>query len=134
MITQLRSEQESINRELKSFDSSILKLYQEYRANRISQGDFIDGKASIYEKRNSCQSRLEEINSLISEQLKKRRRRKSREEIIKDTLAAKVKSEEDLRIAMYSDVDWVKVYADGEIQIRWKFDCDFSNYTEVSEI
>lgn len=124
-ITVLRDEQQRISRSLKSSDSDTIKLYEKYRNGTISRDQFIEQKARCSEQKKKDALRLETLNNQIEDALSKRSSEQERINAMRDSVGILDYSEEEIRKKMYDAVEMVVVYADSEIEIRWKFDCQF---------
>lgn len=125
-ISLLREEQRHLSRNLKNSDSDTIKLYEKYRNGTISREQFIEQKSRCSEQKKKDSQRLEELNSQIEEALSKKNLEQERINTMRDNVGILEYTDEEIRGKMYDDVDMVIVYADSEIEIRWKFDCEFA--------
>ena len=107
-----------------------VKLYEKYRSGSISRERFIEQKAICSEQKKNAAQQLEKLNKEIESELRKRSERLQQADTIRDSIKVLECSDDEMRTHMYDAIDMVVVYADSEIEIRWKFSCDFEKTEE----
>ena len=133
-ISKLREEQQTLERRIKSSDSDTIKLYERYRNGSISKERFVEQKAICGQQKKNAVKRLEKINEEIESELRKRSNRLQQVDTIRDNIKVLEYSDDDMRTHMYDAIDMVVIYADSEIEIKWKFFCDFDDTNENKQI
>lgn len=126
----LREEQQKIERSQKSKTSEAIRLYEEYRSGKISREQFIKKKTESNEQKKYETDRLESINRQIEELVAKRNAEIKRTDEIRRGIDVLSYSDEVLREKMYEAIEMITVYADREIEIKWKFGFDLSQWKE----
>lgn len=130
-LLELREEQQRIERSQKNKTSDAIRLYEEYRSGKISREQFIKKKTESTDLKKGVEERLENINRQIEELIRKRSADKKRIDEIRSGVDVLSYSEDVLREKMYDAIEMVIVYADREIEIQWKFGCDFAQEKEA---
>ena len=126
----LREEQQKIERSQKSKTSEAIRLYEEYRSGKISREQFIKKKTESNEQKKYETDRLESINRQIEELVAKRNAEAKRTDEIRRGIDVLSYSDEVLRERMYEAIEMITVYADREIEIKWKFGFELSQRKE----
>ena len=130
ILSQLRADQQALERLVKSSDSDTIKLYEKYRSGSISRERFIEQKAICSEQKKNAAQQLEKLNKEIESELRKRSERLQQADTIRESIKVLEFSDDEMRTHMYEAIDMVVVYADSEIEIKWKFSCDFEKTEE----
>lgn len=130
ILSQLRADQQALERLVKSSDSDTIKLYEKYRSGSISRERFIEQKAICSEQKKNAAQQLEKLNKEIESELRKRSERLQQADTIRESIKVLEFSDDEMRTHMYDAIDMVVVYADSEIEIKWKFSCDFEKTEE----
>lgn len=125
-LYRLREELQKIERIQKSRASDSIRLYEEYRTGKLSREQFIKQKAESSEQKEYDEKRLETLNAQIEEIVSKRNAEISRIAEIRDGIGLLGCTDDVLRDKMYDAIERVVAYANREIEIQWKFGCDFS--------
>lgn len=126
----LREQQQKIERSQKSKTSEAIRLYEEYRSGKISREQFIKKKTESNEQKKYETDRLESINRQIEELVAKRNAEAKRTDEIRRGIDVLSYSDEVLRERMYEAIEMITVYADREIEIKWKFGFELSQRKE----
>lgn len=124
-ISELRSEQQQLNRSLKNSDSDTMSLYEQYRSGMISREQFIEQKTQYAEQKKRNAARLDELNALIEKAIGRLDSERERIKALRDNVGILEYTDEEIHEKMYDAVEKVIIYADSEIEICWKFDCEF---------
>ena len=125
-ILKLQEEQQRIERSQKNRTSDSIMLYEEYRAGKLSKEQFIKQKADNSKQKEYEDKRIESLNIQIEEAISKRNAETKRMAEMQDGIGVLGCSDDVLLDKMYDAIERVTVYANREIEIQWKFGCDFS--------
>ena len=125
-ILKLQEEQQRIERSQKNRTSDAIMLYEEYRAGKLSKEQFIKQKADNSKQKEYEDKRIESLNIQIEEAISKRNAETKRMAEMQDGIGVLGYSDDVLLDKMYDAIERVTVYANREIEIQWKFGCDFS--------
>lgn len=125
-IPSLKTKHKSITLQIKGISGEVASLYEQYRTGKISRDEFARKKQLLAEEKEKLQSDLStvegDIENAVNEERKKAENLLAMEQIVSLTEF----DDELLASRMYDDIERITVRDNSTIEIKWKFDVDYS--------
>ena len=127
VIPALKSKHKSISIQIKGISGEVASLYEKYRSDKISRDEFVRKKQLLAEEKEKLQSDLSIVEADIENAAIEERKEAENLQAMEQIVALTEIDDELLASRMYDDIEMIVVRDNNSLDIKWKFDVDYSN-------
>ena len=123
----LKVKHKSLSVQIKGLSGEVASLYEQYRASKITQDEFLKRKQELSAEKDKLQSELSAIEEEINQIICNEKEEAANIKAMCDIAFLAQEDDETLRARMYDDIERITVFDNQTLDIQWKFDVDFNN-------
>lgn len=124
-LPSLRTRHKSISIQIKGLSGEVASLYEQYRASKMTQDEFLSQKQSLAVEKEKLQAELTAVEEEIDKTLTKEKEEAASLQSLCDIASLVSFDDETLKTRMYDDIEKVIVFDNRILDIQWKFNVDF---------
>ena len=121
MLGECRRKQRPLSKELSTYEGSNLRLYESYRAGKLSREEFIQKKEGISNRQKELKAQLEELIQEEQRLMEESAQQEDQEQRSREMIQQLILSDDQIRPFMYEAVKRVDVYPSRDLEITWNF-------------
>lgn len=126
-LPELKVKHKSLSVQIKGLSGEVASLYEQYRASKITQDEFLKRKQELSVEKDKLQSELSAIEEEINQIICNEKEEAANIKAMCDIASLAQVDDETLRARMYDDIERITVFDNQTLDIQWKFDVDFNN-------
>lgn len=121
LLGECRRKQRPLSKELSTYEGSNLRLYESYRAGKLSREEFIQKKEGISNRQKELKTQLEELMQEEQRLMEESAQQEDQEQRSREMIQQLILSDDQIRPFMYEAVKRVDVYPSSDLEITWNF-------------
>lgn len=126
-LPELKTKHRSLSVQIKGLSGEVASLYEQYRASKMTQDEFLKRKQALSVEKEKLQNELSAVEEEINQAICKEKEEAASMQVICDIASLSQVDDETLKARMYDDIEKVTVFNNQTLNIQWKFDVDFDD-------
>jgi len=126
VVPALKTKHKSITIQIKGISGEVASLYEKYRSNGISREEFVRRKQLLADEKEKIQSEIASIEADIENAVIEERKEAESLQAMEQIVALSEINDDLLASKMYDDIEMIVVQDNSTLDIKWKFDVDYS--------